>query len=56
MDKETEELIKKDELKPRKHSGVVHRPLVQLPEWVTKAMLVELEGNTIDIENSLSNY
>ncbi|XP_063983091.1 methyltransferase-like protein 17, mitochondrial [Diachasmimorpha longicaudata] len=44
LDAVTRDLLAKNEIKPRKHSGVVYRQAVELPTWVTKGIKLIIEG------------
>ncbi|KAK0091886.1 hypothetical protein PV326_002576 [Microctonus aethiopoides] len=43
LDENIDKLIKANELKPRKHEGVIHRATLELPKWIIQAMKYMLE-------------
>lgn len=53
LDENIDKLIKANELKPRKHEGVIHRATLELPRWIIQAMSHMLEGNDSQIINNL---
>ncbi|XP_015121194.1 methyltransferase-like protein 17, mitochondrial [Diachasma alloeum] len=43
LDEGTRNALEKNEIKPRKHAGVVYRRTTELPEWVTKGITSLIE-------------